>query len=209
MTNFTYVGATDQTEAVLEQSSSMPNLSEISKSKRISKGFNTRQDVLNKTLLRSIKKYLTSSFEQEENFKRFTPAEKYQSFKPLLRGFVERHYASLLSDSESDRNFTFEDVYYYIGIIINFNFIKRGMRNKRHIKFNVSLYDCLYKYTHTKLSKLCGDEILRFLFLDFIESGKIYEHLQSDETMALNKEKYEKTIGMFKAAFSKGTYAHN
>ena len=98
---------------------------------------------------------------------------------------------------------------YYVGIIINFNLLRRYLKDKKYIKFNTQYFDCLYKYSHKKLSNLFADKILKFLFEDLFETGKIYELMREDETMNKNFTLYEDTINVFKNSFKSGKYMSN
>lgn len=55
-------------------------------------GFSRRQDVLNKTLLRSIKKYITSEFNEMTNFENLEFKEKQDKFKDLLEKYFNNTY---------------------------------------------------------------------------------------------------------------------
>lgn len=170
------------------------------------KKFDRRPDVLNKTLLRSLKKYLTAQFNEETHFEDIPGCEKSSRYVGLLRTFVQSNYAAKLQDVDFGREDAFEDIVNYVGIIINFSMIKKDIQDKDYLKFNTQYYDCLYKYSHRKLSSIFSDKILKFLFEDFIETGKIYEHMKQDDTMSKNPQAYEETIRVFKDSFMMKRY---
>jgi len=99
-----------------------------------------------------------------------------------------------------------EDVTHYIGVIINFELLRKNKVAKVYSKFNNKFYDCIYKYSHRKLSVIFSDPILRFLYEDFVESGNAHRLIQNDETMKKHEELYERVIKVFLNSFSKGLY---
>lgn len=50
------------------------------------------------------------------------------------------------------------------------------------------------------------EKMLKYLFGKFITSGKIYECVDTDQTMSKNKDLYFEAIEDFKASFEKGKY---
>lgn len=68
-------------------------------------------------------------------------------------------------------------------------------------------YDWVYRYTHKKLSKLFADQVLKFLFEDYIKSGMVYEMIESDSTMSRNKDVYKRTVDIFIESFEKEEYS--
>lgn len=51
-----------------------------------------------------------------------------------------------------------------------------------------------------------SDTVLRFLFEHLIESGKLHEMLDTDHTMAKNKDMYKEAIQTFRESFEWGKY---
>lgn len=68
------------------------NSKEDSEVFRPNKEFCRRQDVINKTLLRSLKKFITTDFSQNTNFDSLTYAEKQIKYKELLSDYVKTNY---------------------------------------------------------------------------------------------------------------------
>lgn len=123
-----------------------------------------------------------------------------------MKGFVTKYYEqkfNLLADiSESP----FEDLFSYIAHIVNTDFAKRSIKDKKYISFSKLYYDCIYNYTHQKLSKIFKDQVLKFIFTDYVQSGDAYERLIVDETQSKNKEMYEETVSLFLRSFELGSY---
>lgn len=94
----------------------------------------------------------------------------------------------------------------YIGVIINFDLLKRFDKNPLFKKFDVCYYDCVYTYSHRKFSTLLKDEVLKYLFENFFASGKLDEMIDTDKTMSKNKEQYVGSLELFKISFASGKY---
>lgn len=73
-------------------------------------------------------------------------------------------------------------------------------------KFKASYYDSIYKYSNKKLSSLFSDNVLKYLFETFISSGDLYNLLETDQTMARNKDMYIEAIRAFRESFKVGRY---
>lgn len=61
---------------------------------RKTRDFGKRQDVINKTLLRSIKKHLTSDFNKENGFESLSFDNKIVHFRAFLEAYVDAKYPS-------------------------------------------------------------------------------------------------------------------
>jgi hypothetical protein len=166
------------------------------------KNLNVRQDVLNKTLLRSLKKYLTKEFDEFTNSKNLTFKERQSGFYGELDRFTADKYTNA-----QDSKFELSDISAYIGIIVWPEPMKKRFRgNNMHIKFNRKFYECVYKYTHIRLSTIFKDEVFGFLFQHYIQSRAVYEMIESDATLSKNRDAYMRTVDLFKSSFEKGLY---
>ena len=125
-----------QLESTTDSSLSYKPLDKLSK-------LGTREDVVNKTLLRSLKKYFTEQFNKKVNFTVLNPNQKYTQFKALLTQFVNDYYQDYFIGSDPNFKELQEDVFYYIGIMIYPNLIKRYLKKRKYIKFNRNYYDCV------------------------------------------------------------------
>jgi hypothetical protein len=105
------------------------------------KGFGGRQDVLNKTLLRSLKKFITSQFDEQTNFSSLSFKEKKAQFKQLLEQFVSDFYEKKVDESNINSPHPFTDVLNYVGILINPELMKKRALGKKYAKFNLKYYD--------------------------------------------------------------------
>lgn len=73
-------------------------------------------------------------------------------------------------------------------------------------KFKASYYDGIYKYSNRKLSALFSDNVLKYLFETFVDSGELHSLLETDQTMGRNKDMYTEAIEAFRESFRVGRY---
>ena len=164
-----------------------------------------RQDVLNKSMLRSLKKYLTNKFLDETNFNSKTPADKKKDYNPLMTQFVTKYYP------ESTGNFkpkylNFKAMYAYIGVIVMPEIAKKELMDAPYRRFSQQLYQVLYNYSHGKLSNLFKNKTLRFLFEDYVNSGAANTLIETDPTLSKNKNEYLRTLYIFLDSFRAAKY---
>ena len=169
--------------------------------------FDKRQDVLNKTLLRSLKKYLTKEFYDYNGLKQIPYKERVARFYDELQKFFDYKYSTLIKDTVGEAEVNPEDIYFYTGIIIWPEMMKKKFKSRhRYIKFNKSFYECVYRYSHVKLSKLFSDVRLRFMFENYIKTGGAKYMIKTDETLNRNPVIYERTVQVFIESFQQGRY---
>lgn len=123
-----------------------------------------------------------------------------------MKQFVAEYYGEKVSWLASFSENPFEDLYSYIALIVNVAFAKCSIKDKRYVNFSKLYYDCIYNYSHQKLSKIFKDKVLGFIFNDYVQSGDAYERMMVDETQSKNKEMYEDTISLFLRSFEQGSY---
>jgi len=160
-----------------------------------------RQDVLNKTLLRSIKRYLTKQFFSEFDYKNLTPATKANMFSTFLNQFVDKYYKEKAETMCAAYEISLEDIHDYVGIMIHPEFTKKWMKDKKHMKYVKSYYEVVYRYSHKKMSKMFADNILKYIFDDYVTTGAIYEMIDTDQTLSKNKVEYRNTVELFNQSF--------
>ena len=164
--------------------------------------YSIRRDVLNKTLLRSLKKFLTEKFNQKTEFLSLNVKEKYEKFRFLLKDFVTWYYVDILSDNNKQNyDELVENIYFYVGIMTYPSLIKRYVKKKEHIKFKKLYYECAYKYSHSKLDRLFIDPTLKLIFQHYYDSGAASEMIEKDETLSKRKGAYIKCLYQFMKSF--------
>ena len=185
----------------------MSQLADTEADKPTSKSYNhvdlsKRQDVLNKSLLRTLKKYFTSKFNQETSYISLQSNQKKTKFLDMLSDFVNNHYGSKIAEASSEFGITYDDIYRYIAILINPELAKRGMKNRKHMNFSKLYYGVLYNYSNKKLILLFNDQVLHYLFDDLKKQGVMHQMIHTDATLAKNKDEYMRTLDTFKHSFA-------
>lgn len=151
-----------------------------------------RSDVVNKTLLRSLKRYYTSLFEEETKQKLSGKEAQKDELHEKLKAFTISIYTGDERFNLPEfQDVTMDDLVFYMGICINPLYMKKVAstpqeRNKFH-----SFYNCLYKYSHKKLLKLFQSSVLHFMFRKFFEEGPFDGLLKHDSTLQRNPEAYK------------------
>ena len=158
-----------------------------------------RQDVLNKTLMRSLKRYLTQEFFNEFKFKGLSPKEKTKNFGSFLESFVKKLYEHKINQPSIE--ISLKILKEYVGYVIDADRTKRVLKNRQNNEFNRLYYEVVYKYSHLKISKLFADQTLKFIFEDFINEGYLNGMIESDKTLSKNKKEYKNTIRIFQHSF--------
>ena len=164
-----------------------------------------RQDVLNKTLMRSLKRYLTQDFFSEFKFKELSVKEKLDNFGAFLKSYVKKHYEHKISQPCSQ--ISIESLAEYVGYMIDAERTRKALKNRTNMKFNKLYYEVVYRYSHQKVSKLFADQTFRFIFEDYIRLGNVYQMIESDKTLSKNKTEYRNTVEIFKHSFEIQKYA--
>ena len=159
-----------------------------------------RQDVLNKTLMRSLKRYLTQEFFNEFKFKGLSPKEKTKNFGSFLESFVKKLYEHKINQPNIE--ISLKILKEYVGYVIDADRTKRVLKNRQNNEFNRLYYEVVYKYSHLKISKLFADQTLKFIFEDFVNEGYLDKMIESDKTLSKNKKEYENTIQIFQHSFA-------
>lgn len=154
--------------------------------------------MVNKTLLRSLKRYYTAKFEEQTKSKMLGKTAQKDELHDKLREFTRSVY-------EGDKRFnlpefaevTMDDLVFYMGICINPLYMKRiASSSQDRLKFQ-NFYSCLYKYSHKKLLKLFQSSVLHFMFRKFFEEGPFEDLLVNDSTLQRNPEVYSKASENF------------
>lgn len=173
-----------------------------------------RKDVVYKTLIRSLKRYLTEKCDLTiDSF--WTKKEKEITFFDQIDKLFVTEYSHKFDKSESNRPvkviihdrtfmrvdksnvFNPENLKIYLWLIIIPELIKPYLKNQKRRCQQKLIYDCLYKYSHKKLDKLLESEFFCFLFQDYVESGAFKEMIESDETLSKHKSTYQEAWDYF------------
>lgn len=145
-----------------------------------------RGDVVNKTLLRSIKRYYFSEFDTTYSFSALDEKEKFAQFHELVHKYIteEMDVAKTLSAEE------LEQAKFFFGSMISHVHMRRGITvSKQRTQVNF-VHKCLYNYSHKKLSQLMQQEGFKFIIEDFVKFGGLEVVLNSEETIERQQDLY-------------------
>lgn len=103
-----------------------------------------RGDVVNKTLLRSMKRYYFTEFDSLYNFSGMDDKTRFAKFHGLVRKYVteEMRVSSDLTEEE------LENTVFFFGSMISHVHMRRGITVSKLRTLVNSVYKCLYNYSH-------------------------------------------------------------
>ena len=144
-----------------------------------SQDLSKRKDVVNKTLLRSLKRYYTNFFESD--------ITKYlTSQKDEIASYT----------NHNKRPMSIASVKTLVEIIRAPSNMRPNLKSKYDKQMWDDFHACLYQYSHTKLYMLLNLPQVKFIVKDYIENG-IEIMLANDETLKKNPEVYRKACTRF------------
>ena len=183
-------------EILSEQNSSKASV-EVEEFSKISKNESlaTREDVVNKTILRWLKRfYLRKLYELGQNINR-------RNFKKSpTREIIDTLRSTCLSLFGS--NSIDENLVHFLLIILRLKPNKKIAFDKQIEEKGYKVASWMYKYSNVKFSELFTIKELKFLF-DFMTDNFYDEVLEIEKTIKANQDKYEETIKAYKARFTK------
>ncbi|CAI2372384.1 unnamed protein product [Moneuplotes crassus] len=145
-----------------------------------------RGDVVNKTILRAMKRYYLTEFDSLYDFSSLSDKEKFQQFHELVRKYVTQE----MGICENLTTAELEDTILFFGSMISHIHMRRGITvSKIRTQVN-SVHKCLYSYSHKKLSQLMKQGGFKFVLEDFVHHEKIDIVLNSEETMLKQQDLY-------------------
>lgn len=154
--------------------------------------------MVNKTLLRSLKRFYTAKFENDLKFKQESKFNKSVDFLSNIEEFTKAIY---LDDPRFKlpkfAGVSMSDLVFYMGMCINPTVMKKHISSAQSRSKFQNFYSCLYQYSHKKLQKLLTSRELYFMFSRFFEDGSFDSFLASDSTLGRNPEVYRKASEYF------------
>lgn len=145
-----------------------------------------RGDVVNKTILRAMKRYYFTEFDSMFNFTTLNDKDKFANFHQLIRRFVTKEMKGTRNLSAQDQ----EEAILFFGSMISHVHMRRGITVSK-IRTQVNfVHKCLYNYSHKKLSQLMENEGFKFILDDFVNYDGIEVVLNSEETMLKQQDLY-------------------
>lgn len=145
-----------------------------------------RGDVVNKTILRAMKRYYFTEFDSMSNFTSLSDKEKFANFHMLIRKFVTQEMRGTRNLPAEDQ----EEAILFFGSMISHVHMRRGITvSKVRTQVNF-VHKCLYNYSHKKLTQLMNQQGFKFILDDFVNHDGIEVVLNSEETMLKQQDLY-------------------
>ena len=152
------------------------------------KDLSKRKDVVNKTILRSLKRYYLNEFDSVTGFSSLSDKEKFANFHDLVRTFVTKELESTNGLTSEE----IEDTIFFFGSMISHIHMRRGIKiSKQRTQVNF-VHKCLYNYSHKKLAQLIAYGGFKQVLKDFVKYGGLEVVINSEETFSKNQDVYRK-----------------
>ena len=118
-----------------------------------------RKDVVNKTLLRSMKRLITQKFENETGLNDMAGEEKKSMFLKLVDQFTKSYFPSIseiqnIEDNEDESILSQDGVKFIVGLIVSQQLMRSHINTIKERTFFYQYYQLLNKYSHKKLLRL-------------------------------------------------------
>lgn len=195
----------------------------ITKEKSVSEGkpaLCVRKDVVYKTLIRSLKRYLTDKVDLTVQ-KAMAKSKKEELLFSEIDQLMDKMFIKYFDKNESNRSLKEivtddvliredesirldpENLKIYLWIIIIPESIKPYLKNQKRRISQKLMYDWLYKYSHKKLDRLFKCEHFAFLFTKYVELQGFDQMVEVDDTLKRNKEVYQEACDFFMSSINK------
>jgi len=151
-----------------------------------------RKDVVNKTLLRSVKRYYTSLFEQYAKDNQYSKQEKKEFWKEYIYEFTKTIFGEYMENIRQYPDATLLEVNAFMASMIVPNNIKRTDCEDVYHTMMEEFSNLLYKYSIKRLGLFMKNSSVAFVLRHYIERGPLAELLENDVTLSKNKHLYLK-----------------
>lgn len=178
-----------------------------------SKDLSQRKDVVYKSLIRSLKRYITEKWDLTIDKSWFKKDKEHAYFgqidnlfnlyyQHMKKNGSNRPVHEIVEDRDFMRNDSSiklnpENLKIYLWMIVIPDIVKPYLKNQTRRLSSKLLYDCLYKYSHKKRDKILAWEFFQFLFKDYVESGGFKIMLEKDDTLNKNADIYQEACDYF------------
>ena len=155
--------------------------------------FALRRDVVNKTILRNMRRYYQRLF-----------VDSVPGYSKRRMRDPKLYWASLrqcAADLFPERELGERDVAFYLGAVLNaraMKAVRSSSKDKREID---RVYSCMYAYSHTKMEGLFGIGAMGALFRRYWSHVEQGEGLASEDSFAKNPEVYRQALLEIKDKF--------
>lgn len=161
----------------------------IKYSRRKRKNLSVREDVMNKNILRALKRELISMFDM------FHGSKKIIGFKEKVKEFCDDLILTSSYDAHKNGKFNTQDFYTYVGIFVNYCKMKKLVRTEEEREKLKLCYDVVYSYSHHRFNKFIATPEITALIQLIISAVGIDKVIEDNETLkSTNEEKYKEHI---------------
>lgn len=146
----------------------------------------SRKDVVNKTLLRSIKRHISEKFEEQTGFEKLTAGEQKAQFSKLVDNFTRTYFSEIsqVSQGEDDPNqenvLSRDGIKFIVGCLVNQKISRAFLVTIKERTFFYLFQNLLKKYSHRKLVRLMNNDNFIFVVASLRENGDLDKIIDQD-----------------------------
>lgn len=167
-----------------------------------------RKDVVNKTLLRSIKRLVTQKFEDFSGFKDLSSSEQKEKFLELVEKFTIHYFPDIskvmtiedTTTNDEESILSQNGIKFIVGWLVNQNISKTHFKSIKERTFFYLFQNLLKKYSHRKLVRLMSNDNFIFVVASLRENGGLDEIIDQDPWNK-NKQAYYEAANSFITKF--------
>ena len=157
-----------------------------------------RKDVVYKTLLRSIKRYYTTLFEEQTDYASLSKSKQDKLCTKIIDQFVRRVFAHHLSQAVTENGEKVDVINkvavdlissFILSLVIP-SYVKRNCKGTKTFEIYETFYECLYRYSHKRLETALGIQAVAAVFKIFLEGDVFEELVTTDDTLSKNQDAY-------------------
>lgn len=163
-----------------------------------------RKDVVNKTLLRSIKRLISQKFEECSKITDLPSSEQKDQFLKLIDDFIQKYFPAInevttIEDTSKEEDFILSQsgIKFMVGLLASQNLAKSHFKSIKERTFFYLFYDLLKKYSHRKLVRLLNNDNFIFVVATLRENGGLDEIIAADPTCNKNPQIYYDAANSF------------
>lgn len=162
-----------------------------------------RKDVVNKTLLRSMRRVIAEAFEEYSGINNLSAKEKKAKFIDLVDKFTRNYIPSIVEitvvhdNEENEDIISQEGVKFIIGLMVSQTLMRSHVEGVKKRCFFYQYHQLLNKYSHKKMQRLLKNSSFIYVIHKFKESGKLDDLIKSDSTLSKNPQVYYDAANSF------------
>lgn len=149
-----------------------------------------RRDVINKTLIRSAKRYFTDKFEEFLWANKINKIQKKAQWKEYVEDFTKHILKDRIKASDKTKNYKLKDVYALMAAMVIHHRVKKSDKRSSYYEISELFTATLYRYTLNRLNHFLKQPYVSFVFKFYFEDGPFSELLKSDSTLSKHPDLY-------------------